>query len=168
MARGAALALSSATLAVAAHAAAGGSVPDTGLAAVLTVLMAGAGTAMADRRRSAPAILAALGGSQVLLHVLLQALAGHGAHHAPPGFDPSRMVATHVVATLLTAALLVGAERAVFAVAAALAMLLPRRLAPPPAWAPLRLASVPIGTVPLPLDVLLRRVHTRRGPPARS
>ncbi|MCP2260564.1 hypothetical protein LX15_004282 [Streptoalloteichus tenebrarius] len=170
MARGVALAVSSATLAVAAHAAAGGSVPDTGLAAVLTVLLAGAGTALADRRRGPVAILAALGGSQFLLHVLLQALAGHGhgPHHALPGFDPGLMTAAHVGAALLTAGLLLGAERSVFAVATALAMLLPRRLSPLPAWAPLRPVTVPAEPVSPPFSVLLRRVVARRGPPRHS
>jgi hypothetical protein len=135
--RGVALAGCSAALAVAAHAAAGGSVPSPGLTLVLTVLLAGAGTALADRRRGFPAILAAVGASQLGMHVLLAGLgqdhsaAGHGsaehgsavhgsAVHGGVVPAPVAMVALHVAATVLIAVLLARAENTAFALAAVL------------------------------------------------
>lgn len=158
------LAVSSGALAIAAHTVAGGRAPDTGLAVVLVLLLAGAGTALADRRRGAVAIIATLGGSQLALHLLLTVLSTH-THDAVSAVDPVAMTSAHTLAALATGGLLAGAESAVFALVSALALLLPTRLAPPPADAPLRLAlpSEPIG-LPL-LAVLFGRVLTRRGPP---
>src|ERR1700743_3007616 len=68
--RGVALAVTSAMLAVAAHAAAGGGLPDPGLTALLTIGVAAVGVALADRRRSAGAIIAVLGAAQLATHVL--------------------------------------------------------------------------------------------------
>lgn len=173
--RGVTLAGCSAALTVAAHAAAGGSVPSPGLTLVLTVLLAGAGVALADRRRGFPAILAAVAASQLGMHVLLAGL-GHGHGGAAAGLGPGggastpvAMVVLHAVAAVITAVLLAGAENAVFAVAAVLRWLL---------------GAVAVGCRPLPplgpqvcripgfrtfnsfiVDVLLRRVHARRGPP---
>lgn len=165
--RGGLLAASSGTLAVAAHTVAGGRAPDTGLAVVLVLLLAGAGTALADRRRGAVAIIAALGGSQLALHLLLAALSTH-THAAGPTVDPVAMTSAHTLAALATGGLLAGAESAVFALVSALALLLPSRLSPPPADAPLRLA-LPTEPIDLPLlAVLFGRVLTRRGPPVRA
>ncbi|MGH3620930.1 MAG: hypothetical protein ACRDQ5_03960, partial [Sciscionella sp.] len=122
--RGGLLALCSGALAVAAHALAGGAGPDTGLTLLLTALVGLAGVALADRRRCGLAILGALGVSHLGAHLILTTLAHH--QHAMH-VDGALMTAAHVSAVLLTAVLLTRAEAAVFASAAALAMLLPRR-----------------------------------------
>jgi hypothetical protein len=180
--RGVALAGCSAALAVAAHAAAGGSVPSPGLTLVLTVLLAGAGTALADRRRGFPAILAAVGASQLGMHVLLAGLgpdhsaaghggAGHGsAVHGGVVPAPVAMVALHVAATVLIAVLLARAENTAFALAAVLRWIAGvveigcRPLMP---LTPLvsRIRGIPDSNT-LVVDILLRRIHARRGPPA--
>jgi hypothetical protein len=165
--RGSALAVTSATLAVAAHTLAGGMVPDTGLTVLLTIGVAAVGIAMADRRRGTAAILAVLGAAQLASHVLLSFGDEVGDMHmsAAPPVNGTVMLGAHVLAVLVSAALLAGADTAVFVVAAVLAMLLPRLLTAPP------VASVPSGArrVVLAQDrctaVLLRRSHARRGPP---
>lgn len=149
---------------MAGHAAAGGALPSVGLTAVLTGLLAGAGVALADRQRGFWCILAAVGGSQLAMHVLLERL---GHDHGGSG-QPALMLAVHAVAALVVAALLAGAERSVFAVFAVLRWLL-RGLAavvrplPVPAAAVGLAGAEPAGSIMV--DVLLRRVHARRGPP---
>lgn len=173
MLRGAGLALCCATLSVAAHAAAGGELPAFGPTALLTVVLAGAGVALADRRWGLPAILAIVGGTQVGLHVLLDSL----AHHTPagslaiasaaPALGPIFMTGLHAAAALVMALLLAGAERSAFVLGAVLDWLLgavPVRPFTPPAWTPVVAepgAAVPSGE----LRLLFRRVHGRRGPP---
>lgn len=164
--RGLAAAGCSAALAVAAHAAAGGGLPSTGLTVVGTALLGGAGVALADRRRGPLAILAALGAGQLGMHVVLGLGHAHqpGAGHA----DPVAMTALHAAAVLVVAMLLAGAENAAFAVAAVLGWLLggPLRVSgPAPAAAPV-LAVLPAAPS-LVTSILLRRVHGRRGPPCR-
>lgn len=173
MLRGAGLALCCATLGVAAHAAAGGDLPAFGPTALLTVVLAGAGVALADRRRGLPAILAIVGGAQVGLHVLLDSL----AHHSPaesltmtsaaPALGPVVMTGLHAAAALVMALLLAGAERSAFVLGAVLDWLLgavPVRPFTPPAWA--AAVAEPVAVVSSgELRLLLRRVHGRRGPP---
>ncbi|GGM57449.1 hypothetical protein GCM10012275_30700 [Longimycelium tulufanense] len=165
--RGATLAFTSAILAGTGHAAAGGGLPDAELTAVLTVALAGISIALADRRRGFGVILLTLGGSQVVLHTLLQVFSGH-VHHTAPRFDSLQMAAGHAVAALITAVLLTGAESAIFAVVAALSRLLPVWRTPPPATAPPRWCSIPGRPARTFLGVLLRRVCGRRGPPTSS
>jgi hypothetical protein len=164
------LAITSAALAVVAHTIAGGMLPDTGLTVLLTVGVAAVGIAMADRRRSPGAILAVLGAAQLASHVLLSFGDDVGAMHMTtaavlPSMNGLAMLGAHVIAVLVSAALLAGADTAVFLVVAVLAMLLPRLLTAPP------VPSGPTATrrVVLAQDrcvaVLLRRSHARRGPP---
>jgi hypothetical protein len=179
--RGVTLAACSAALTVTAHATAGGSVPwasSPGLTLVLTVLLAGAGVALAGRRRGFPTILAAVSGSQLAMHVLLTGL-GHGhdatgvtdaaAPAAPAAPASVAMVVLHIVAAVLTAVLLAGAENAVFTIVGVLHWILSAAavvVRPLPShatlgsWAPGPTASG--GSL---MDVVLRRVHGRRGPP---
>lgn len=169
--RGSALAVTSATLAVAAHTVAGGMRADTGLTLLLTVGVAAVGVAMADRRRSPGAILVVLGAAQLASHVLLSFgdnigdMSMSSAQAMPSQVNDTAMLGAHVLAVLLSAALLAGADTAVFFVAAVLAMLLPRLLTAPP------VASAPPGARRFVLAqdrctaVLLRRSHARRGPP---
>lgn len=159
--RGGALAVTSATLAVTAHVIGGGAAPATGLVVLLTLLVAAAGTALADRRRSGRAILGALAVSHLSIHtILMLSCSMSDADIAWPA-----MVTAHLVAVLCTAILLTKAESAIFAVAAALAMLLPRPL-PPPAVRSRQRPPHPAPDTCWVLDVLLRRVVARRGPPA--
>ncbi len=169
--RGLAAAGSSAALAVAAHAAAGGALPSTGLAVVLTTLLAGAGVALADRQRGLPSILAVVGGGQLTLHVLLDRL-GH-AHGAVNGDSSVSMLVTHTVAAIVVAVLLAGAERSVFAMAAVLRWLLGGVLAAPqprPATGLSTRPAAPPALAPgsITMTVLLTRVIARRGPPELS
>lgn len=164
--RGGLLAVTSGGLSVAAHAVGGGMAPDAAVTVVATLLVAGAGIALADRRRGRLAILGVLGGAQLAVHLLLTALSPHDMVGVtmPPAVDPVTMTAAHALAALGTGLVLARAESAVFGLAAALGLLLPRR------WTPLPVVAV--GTVAVPTDpgrpvlgVLFRRVLTRRGPP---
>src|SRR6202000_51444 len=131
--RGVALAITSAMLAVAAHAAAGGGLPDPGLTALLTIGVAAVGVALADRRRSAGAIIAVLGAAQLATHTVLSfaetGLTGN-VHMIVHGYTLP-MLGAHAVAVLLTAWLLSRADDAIFLVAAALGRLWPRLFALP-------------------------------------
>lgn len=177
--RGAVLAVTSATLTVTAHTMAGGMPPDTGLTVLLTVGVAAVGVALADRQRSAMAILAVLAVAQLASHVLLSlgtpamsdmpGMADMSDMGGMPGMQHVNglaMLAAHTIAVLLSAALLARADAAIFLFAAVLAMLLPRLLlvAPPPAVpvARVRPTASPRDTA---TSVLLRRSHGRRGPP---
>jgi hypothetical protein len=161
--RGSLLAGTSAVLAVAAHVIGGGMAPATGLTVLLTIGIAAAGIALADRQRGWVEILLALGAAQLGMHVLLT-IGGHagdaGQVHGWP------MTGGHVLAVLLAAAVLAWAETAVFAVAAAVALLLPRRLAAPPTVDSPVLPRPPREPVDRAREVLLRRCLPRRGPPA--
>lgn len=162
--RGVALAVCSTVLAVAAHAAGGGGVPNAGLALLLAVLLAAAGVGLARRRRSLPGILGVLTVTQVVLHFLLACADLHAAPVRAMFSIAWGMVAAHAVAVLVTALMLTKAEAAVFGVAAALVRLLPRVLVFVPAERP----ADPV-TVAEPVDrlvrVLLRCVCPLRGPP---
>lgn len=162
------LALCSAALAVAAHGLAGGDLPGSGLVVVLTVLIAWAGTALADRLRRVTTVLVVLTLTQLSAHLLLSdGVPGHAAH-GPPPVDPVLMVFAHVVATVFTAALLSGADRAVACVTSAARML--RGLLTvvvsgpvhPDVDGPASAVSVRFGHL---IEVVLRRVCGRRGPP---
>ncbi|MQA11424.1 MAG: hypothetical protein GEU98_23305 [Pseudonocardiaceae bacterium] len=167
--RGGLLAISSAALAVTAHAAGGGGLPDAGSTLVLTVLLGWVGTALADRTSGVLPILAVLGVSQLTLHVLLAELIhAHSAIPADPSNGPA-MTAAHAAATVLTGLALAGAESALIAVCATVRSLLPAPSRPAPvAHAP---SAVPVPRPERavdPFEVLLRAVCARRGPPARS
>lgn len=178
MARGLAAASVCALLTYCGHLVAGGVAPDLGLLAVLGLLLAGFLITLADRRRGPLAIVILVGGSQLALHELLQLLGGSHLAHAGPsgspltgtaahvGAHPLLMLGAHAVATVITSAMLAGAEDAVFTVAAALARAVPLVITAAPATRP------PGPTIPVtgPLDhrlrdVLCRRLHLRRGPP---
>lgn len=162
--RGSVLAITSATLAVLAHVLGGGMPPSTGLTLLLTVGAAAGGVALADRRRGGFAILAALGASHLAIHLILTLCTPAMDMGSP--INAQAMLGAHVAAILLAAVLLTRAERAIYALAEQLAMLLPRWIvilfvasAPPPA--PTRDAE----PVQKAIQVLLRRACSRRGPP---
>ncbi|MCE6997022.1 hypothetical protein LZG04_19755 [Saccharothrix sp. S26] len=163
LARAVLLAVTSAALSVTAHGAAGGSVTEFAPALPLTLLVAFAGTALAERGRRPWTVLATLGAAQVGQHVLLN-LGHHVADGPGLGFGPTAMTAAHVVAALLTGLLLARADAVLQALAGAVARLVPPPLTPvAPAGA---LWSItPSSAANALVDVLLRRVHGRRGPP---
>lgn len=170
--RGCALAVTSAVLALAAHLVAGGVLPDPALSLLLALVLGTSGIAVAQRRRRGWAILLVVAVTQVALHAVLRSPDGlsspngHGAVSAPAVAGSVPMVLAHAMAVLLTAWLLTGAESAIFVVAAALSLVLPKRLAPLPVVAPV-VWSLPEPVRPANpvLMVLLRRVWRRRGPP---
>lgn len=167
--RGFLLAGSSAALAVAAHGLAGGAVADSGFAVLLATLLAWGGMTLASRGGTL-GFVAVLGVTQLCQHVLLTELAsGHGMGRAV--FNGWTMFGTHAAATVLTAMLLTRAGVALTTIGAALNWLVGRLytlVAGPVAARP-----TPVGT-PLParpgpvLEVLLRHVCARRGPPLHS
>lgn len=170
-ARGWLLAFCSAALAVAAHGTAGGELSDSALTALLATVLAWGGTALA-RRGGFLTVVATLGAIQFAQHLLLTEVAAHGHEPAGPPVNGWVMFATHAVATLLTAAMLLRADAAFAAVHAALAWLVGRlqALCPaPPESGAVRTvpSSVPARPGVL-LEVLLRQVRPRRGPPVSS
>ena len=167
--RGGLLALSSASLAVTAHAAADGGLPDPALTLLLTGLLGWTATALADRARGRLGTIAVLGAGQLVMHLVLTTLGGHdpsGAATAPDGWA---MTAAHAAATVLTALVLARADAMLLAVLRAVRMILPL-LVPPlpvPVGAPLVARRRPDNAVPR-TQLELRRVRCRRGPPACS
>lgn len=164
--RGAALGTVTALLAVAAHAAGGGGAPDGALTVLIAIAVAAAGTALADRQRGPLALLGAVALTQVILHLLLAALSVH--HSAPsPVSAGLGMTGAHAVAVVITAALLAGAESALFGMARALrriARMFPLAATPQPVHRPAPHALVEAAVAPE-LRRLLARVTPHRGPP---
>lgn len=167
--RGLLLAASSAALAVAAHGLGGGTVADSGFTVLLATLLAWGGTTLA-RRGGTPVLVAVLGVTQVCQHILLTEIAS-GHPRAAAVFDGWTMFGTHAAATVLTAVLLTRAGVALTTIGTALAWLFRCLYALVAGPVPPR--PVVVGT-PLParpgvlLEVLLRQVRGRRGPPLTS
>jgi len=165
--RGAGLAVCCASLGIAGHALAGGGPPAPAPVLLGALVIAGAGVALADRQRGLPAILVTVAGTQLAMHVLLDAF-GHGPHGSPAsGGGATLMVGAHATAALVTAVLLAGAERAVYAVGAVLDWLL-RTLPARPLVVPgpRSFTSLPAGgSLPGLVGQLVVRLHGRRGPP---
>lgn len=145
-------------LAVVAHSSADGRLPDAGLVFSLVALLTWACAGFARHELTAGRLLVLVGGGQLAMHLMVSLAASRHAHEP----DPSRMLAAHVVATLLTVAVLAAAERTVLSVARAIASVLPRRLTPLPATAPLVVATPRRG----PATIVLLDVLSWRGPPA--
>jgi hypothetical protein len=150
---------------VAAHGAAGGSLLEFVPALPLVLLIAGAATALADRYRSPVAILVALGAAQVAQHELLELMHHNRTPTGGLGFDPVQMTAAHVVAAVGTGLVLVKANAALVALVDAVSRLLPRTLTPGPVQLAPRATAVRAAAGPLLIELLLRSVNGRRGPP---
>ncbi|CAL99428.1 hypothetical protein A8924_0460 [Saccharopolyspora erythraea NRRL 2338] len=168
--RGAGLAITSASLSVAAHMTSGGSLPDPGTTALITALLSGAGVALAGRRRGLPSIVGALAVAQLALHVFLQLA---GSHQGTPGhlvapFDPVGMSAGHALAALLTAVLLARAERALFVIARLLGLFLPPSQPRLLTVTKPGVIRAPARPVRIPSHQAHLRRHPLRGPPAHS
>ncbi|MGZ3146597.1 hypothetical protein ACVDFE_32320 [Lentzea chajnantorensis] len=149
-------------LAVLAHSSADGHLPDAGLVFSLVALLTWAVGGLARRELTPARLLALVGGGQLAMHLVLE-LASSRHDHVSAGYvSAERMTAAHVVATAVVVGALAVAERTVLGLARTLASLLPRKLTPFVATAPL---SVPVyrhvPAAPVVLDVL-----SWRGPPA--
>jgi hypothetical protein len=158
------LALCAATLAVAAHAAGGSGVPHDLPMFLLTVLIAGAGVALAAGHATVPRTVAALGASQVLMHVMF-ALTDithiHGSLNAT-------VVIAQTSAVLLVSVLLVNAETAINLLSDLWRAIVPITITTPvPPERPLWIvpARERVGT---PRLLLLGHASSRRGPPVCS
>jgi len=161
--RGGVVGVATGALAVVAHVEATGSPPDVGLIALPVLLLAVTAAALAGRERGPAQILGLVGAGQVAMHALLSLPVPHD-HSARTSDSGALMVLGHVLATLVVVAVLACAERAVFAVTAALASALPRKLAPAAVSGPPRTVSP--ATVWLPKAEASRCGEpTRRGPP---
>jgi hypothetical protein len=173
---GALLALSSTALAIAAHGWAGGGSPDIALVLPVAAVIAWGGTALAGRLRRVPVLVAVLGLLQGGLHLLLSQSAVAHAHHGStaPAVNGWLMLAGHALATVLTAALLARAAGLLAAVSSAIDWLRAQLLVPQPIRVTESRRRVGEGVSALPvrpgplLEVQLRRVRARRGPPTHS
>ena len=157
-----------AALTVAAHGAAGGTVADSSLTALLTTVLAWGGASLA-RRGGLPTLVGVLAVTQAAQHVLLTEIAH--VHQPAPSVDGWLMFGAHAVATVLSAVLLTRAGGAVASVAAAVRWLVGRLQTPSTARPPGRAGAAPARIPARPgilLEVLLRRVSPRRGPPVHS
>jgi hypothetical protein len=134
---------------------------------VITALLAGAGVALADRKRGSWGILGALTTSQLLLHVLLQLVAVHqdGPGHVGPPFAPMAMTIGHAVVVVLTGLAMAHAERALFVVARLLHSVLPRKSKPFLVVTQPHTVCTPAITVRDLAQLIYQRIHGRRGPP---
>ncbi|MFI6095963.1 hypothetical protein ACIA8G_10445 [Lentzea sp. NPDC051213] len=155
-ARCAAVGVVNGTLAVLAHSSADGGLPDSGLVFSLVALLTWATTGFARRELTAGRMLVLIGGGQLAMHLMVSLAASRHEH------DPSRMVASHVVATALAVIVLTVAERTVLALARAVASVLPSKLTPLPATAPLVVAT----PSRVPALIVFLDVLSWRGPPA--
>lgn len=163
--RGSLLAGSSAALAVSAHIAADGGLPDPALTAFLTVLIGWMATSLADRFTGVIGILGTLTVAQTLMHTVLTVLSEHPG--AAVAVDPVAMTLAHAGATVVTAVLLGHAERGLLLIAASLRRLLPVMFSPaPPPSGPI--APVAAAVVNAHVEIVLRRLYARRGPPRYS
>ena len=168
--RGGGLAGTSASLSVAAHTAAGGPTPSAGTTTVVTLLLAGAGIALADRQRGPWGILGALGVSQLALHAFLEFMSGagaathqhgqHGAHHATPA-----MTVGHIAVVIAIGLAMTRAEQALFVVARLLQAVLPRRVGSLPVVTPPPVVCIPAQITRTLAQLIHRRIQPQRGPP---
>lgn len=157
-----------AALTVAAHGGAGGTVSDSSLTALLAAVLAWGGASLA-RRGGLLTLVGVLAATQAAQHVLLTEIAH--VHEPAPSVNGWLMFTTHAVATVLSAVLLVHAGGAVAGVAAAVRWLVGRlqMLCAAPPVGPVHPVRAQVGARPgVLLEVLLRRVSPRRGPPLHS
>lgn len=150
----------STALTVTAHTAADGHLPHPATTVLLTGVLGWVSTATADRTRGMKGTLLVLGVAQLLMHGTLGAFSGH------PVGGPL-MLASHAGATAATAVLVVHAETMLAVAVSALFLLLPTiwRGPPAPVTRIPRLVVVRPAAGTLTIEVLLHRIHRRRGPP---
>jgi hypothetical protein len=162
------LAFCVAALTVAAHGGAGGTLSDSPQTALLATVLAWGGTSLA-RRGGLLTLVGVLAATQAAQHVLLTEIAR--VHQPAPSVNGWLMFGAHAVATVLAAVLLVHAGAAVAGVTAAVRWLAGRLqllCAPPPAGPVRPVPAKVVGRPGILLEVLLRLVSPRRGPPLHS
>lgn len=160
--RGAALALTSSALTIAAHGLGGGELSEFIHAMPLVVLIAFAAASLADKRTGRLSVIAGLGTAQLAQHLLLT-----WVNHEHNNTLTGQMFLAHLVAATLTGLLLFHAENALFRLFSAVTRLIPRRLTPVPVTKPVRTFT----STPYPQQqhtALYTRAHGRRGPPCGS
>lgn len=166
--RGVTLAVLCALLTALGHLAGGGALPDLALTLVLLPLLVSALTTIARRCTSLVGATLTLAVGQVVLHQLLVMLhpthAGTGSVTVVPA---TGMIVMHVLATMATAVVVCGADRAVLVLIAALRRAMPRRPAGLPVAKPLLMPAVAGPAVSLRLARALSAPVARRGPPTR-
>ncbi|MEV6244457.1 hypothetical protein [Lentzea sp. NPDC051838] len=157
--RGAALALTSATLTIAAHGLGGGELSEFIHALPLVALIAFAASSLADKRTGKLSVIVALGTAQLAQHLLLT-----WVNHEHTNTLTGQMFVAHLVAATLTGILLFHAENALFRLFSAVTRLIPRRLTPLPVTTPVRtFTSTPY--VPNAHHTHVQRANGLRGPP---
>lgn len=162
--RGGVLAGCCATLSLTAHAAGGGSADLAPGVLLVALLLAAVCVAAADRRRGLGGIVAVVGVSQVVFHLL----AGVGAHHAPAVGGGTAMVTAHVLVALAVSAALAGGERLLWSLFALLGVRRAVRLGRPlPPAHPRPALPVPVRPVSL-RPAFPRSGAVWRGPPLLS
>lgn len=163
-------------LAVAAHALAGGGIPDTALMVLLVGMLGWVTSASAKRAGGLLGVSLILGIGQLLAHAVLSVPSSHhavmlAAHHHGGGSagDTATMTLTHAVATAVTAVLVVRAEDTLRTIVAGLRTLLRVVwLSPPPASGGTHRLRVATSAPPSLLPVLLHCSCRPRGPPSDS
>ncbi|KOV85525.1 hypothetical protein ADL03_13245 [Nocardia sp. NRRL S-836] len=144
-------------LAVLAHSGADGHLPDAGLVFSLVALLTWAVSGLARHELTPARLLVLVGGGQLAMHSMLVLASARHDH-----VSVERMTAAHVLATAVVVGVLAVAERSVLGLARVLASLLPRKLTPFVATAPL---TVPVYRH-LPAAAVVLDVLSWRGPPA--
>lgn len=158
--RGLGTASVTATLAVSAHAAAGGGLPSGAAVAEIVVLAAALGAVAFTAPAGRVALLALLAAGQLLGHLLLDA-ADH-SHSMAMGTPATAMLAAHVAAVAIGALLITVGERLCAAVSRVVrrAVSMPRQL---PTAATAQVAHV--ADQPMRSALLLAASMSHRGPP---
>lgn len=166
--RGVTLAVLCALLTALGHLAGGGALPDIALTIVLLPLLVGALTTIAQRCTSLVGATLTLAVGQVVLHLLLVTLhpthVGIGSVAAVPA---TGMIVMHVLATMATAVVVCGADRAVLMLVAALRRAVPRTPVGSLVAIPLLMPAVAGPAISLRLARALSAPVARRGPPTR-
>ncbi|MCX2731239.1 hypothetical protein OOZ19_13390 [Saccharopolyspora sp. NFXS83] len=136
---------------------------------MITTLLSAAGVALADRKRGLSSIVGAVGAGQVSLHLFLQLAGSHQGSIGQRGLplDPAAMTLGHVLAGLLVAILLHRAEDALFVIVSTVRLTLASRTpAPLPLVTARPAVCIPAESVLLIEQLIQRRIHALRGPPA--
>ena len=152
-------------LAALGHVMGGGRLPDPTVLFTVTVSLGGSLSGLATRRRSGRQILLALLLSQLAFHAAFQVTA-HSAHGPGGWVGGWRMLAFHLVAGLLAAWVMAGAESMVFRLYAALHRAIVSRparsaVATTPSWTAVIIGRSRLGR----LQAAGSSLVARRGPP---
>ncbi|AUG31219.1 hypothetical protein IC744_06405 [Microbacterium hominis] len=180
--RGTAAAAIATTLASTGHTFGGGAAPSLWLLVAVTVLAAPLAVAMVGRRRSLPRLAAAIATAQIALHTAFAVVGGAapvtpaGHEHVMPGVAigvatthagghlTAAMLIGHLVAALVTIALVAYGERLLAMIARGVRRLLARAAVTAPGPRPRAHAAPTDRRIALPLFLL--SALRRRGPPA--